>query len=237
MSDIAPYLARWYPPGAAPAADAAPVRERYQVPMPGGATLELPIRELPDGKQAIALLMTNQTTFAVEAAMAEQLARLARPFAPEVIVGVPTLGLDYARATAHALGMQDYVALGFSRKFWYDEDLSESATSITSTTPKRLYLDPALRSRVAYRRVVLVDDVINTGGTAAAAIRLLTRVQADVVALVVGLTEGHAWREALGAIGADWPARVQAAGHIPMFRAVKGGWEPIPETLASAGRT
>lgn len=237
MSDIVPYVARWYPAGAALPAEPTPIRDRYRVPMPGGTTLELPIRALPDGKQAIALLMTNQTTFAVESAMAEQLARLARPFAPEVIVGVPTLGLDYARATAHALEMQDYVALGFSRKFWYDEDLSESATSITSTTPKRLYLDPALRSRVAYRRAVLVDDVINTGGTAAAAIRLLTRVQADVVALVVGLTEGHGWREALGAIGPDWPARVQAAGHIPMFRAAQGGWEPIPETLATADRS
>ncbi len=231
MPEIAPYVARWFPPDAA-LAQTVPFRDRYSVPMLGGGTLELPIRPLPGDEQAIALLMTNQTTFPVATAVTELLVRLARVCEPQVIAGIPTMGLDYARATAHALGMDDYVALGFSRKFWYDDALSESATSITSTTGKRLYLDPALLTRVAGRRVVLVDDVINTGGTAAAAIRLLQRVGADVVALVVGLTEGHAWRAVLGAIAPDWPARVRAAGHIPMFRAVAGGWAPLPETVA-----
>lgn len=229
MGGIAPYLALWFPPGVAAPVRTIPIRDRYPVPMLGGGTLELPIRPLPGGEHAIALLMTNQTTFAVEAAMAELLARLARRFEPEVIVGVPTMGLDYARATARALGMEDYVAFGFSRKFWYDDELSEPATSITSIAGKRLYLDPALRERVSGRRVVLVDDVINTGGTAAAAIRLLARVGADVAGLVVALMEGHAWRKELDALAPRWSSRVVGAGHIPMFRAVAGGWEPVKE--------
>ena len=43
---------------------------------------------------------------------------------------------------------------------------------LSSTSPtqrKSLYLDPALHSRVAGKRVGLVDDVINTGASAVAA--------------------------------------------------------------------
>lgn len=232
MLPIAPYAARWYPPGAPAPEASVPARDRHPVRLRGGATLELPLRAVPDGSLAIALLMTNQTTFAVETELATLLAQLARRFAPDVVAGVPTMGLDYARTTARALGLAEYVALGISRKFWYDDALSEPATSITSTAGKRLYLDPALQARVVDRRVLLVDDVITTGGTAAAAIRLLARAGATVVGLVAALTEGHAWRATLDAIAPRWSERVSAAGHIPLFRPVPGGWAPVPETLA-----
>lgn len=222
---VAPYDARWLAHGAGDRLSG----ERYAVAIRGGGVLELPLRALPGGELAIALLMTNQTGFEVEDRMARVLTDLAAAFAPEVIVGVPTLGLDYAQLVARGLGLGSYVALGFSRKFWYDDALSERATSITSPgAGKLLYLDPALRDRIEDRRVVLVDDVINTGGTAAAAIRLLQKAGARVAGLVAGLTEGHAWRATLAQISADWPERVVAAGHIPMFRRCAAGWEPVP---------
>ncbi|MCW5623704.1 MAG: phosphoribosyltransferase [Burkholderiales bacterium] len=225
---IAAYEARWLTgvPGG------VLVGDRYRIAMQGGGVLELPLQALPDGRAAIALLMSNQTTFAVETAIGAVLAGLARAFRPEVIIGIPTLGLDYARLVARELGFDDYVALGFSRKFWYDDALSELATSITSPgAGKRLYLDPALRDRVAGRRVLLVDDVINTGGTAAAAIRLVTKAGGQVQGLVAALTEGHAWRRTLASLAPDWPARVASAGRIPMFRRAGPDWEPDPETL------
>lgn len=231
MKSIAPYRARWFREDEVKE-DAGLFRDRYPVRLVDGSTLELPLRQLPGAQQAIALLMTNQTPFAVETAMVRILVPLARTFEPEAIVGVPTLGLDYARLVAGELGLADYVALGFSRKFWYDERLSERATSVTSPgVSKTLYLDPALLGRVAGKRIVLMDDVMNTGGTAAAAIRLLARVGAKTEGLVVGLTEGNAWRQVLAAIAPEWPARVKAAGHIPMFRRCVGLWEPIPGTL------
>jgi adenine/guanine phosphoribosyltransferase-like PRPP-binding protein len=63
--------------------------------------------------------------------------------------------------------------------------------------------------------VVLVDDVINTGASALAAIRLLQKAGAHVAGLVVALTEGQAWREALAVLGEGWPDKVHAIGHIP----------------------
>ena len=127
-------------------ADASPYQDHYPVTLPGGEQLILPIQPLPGGREAIALLMANQTPFAVEAAMGALLTRLAGEFRPEVIVGVPTLGLDYARIVARDLGFPEYVALGNSRKFWYDDALSVPVHSVTSPgADKRLYLDPALR--------------------------------------------------------------------------------------------
>ncbi|MGJ3245339.1 MAG: phosphoribosyltransferase family protein [Elainellaceae cyanobacterium] len=146
------------------------------------------------------------------------------------IVGIPTLGLDYARAVAKAIGLPSYVALGNSRKFWYDDELAVPVESVTSPgTKKLLYIDPGLVGRVAGQRTILIDDVINTGGTAAA-IQLLRKVGAEVVALVVVLTEGHDWKARLQAAEFDWAQHVHRIGHIPLFQKTETGWVPIPET-------
>jgi hypothetical protein len=61
--------------------------------------------------------MSNQTPFVVEQELSLLLTKLAAEFSAEVIVGMPTHGLDYARIVAHNLGFSEYVALGNSRKF------------------------------------------------------------------------------------------------------------------------
>jgi len=208
---------------------AAPFGEGYPVPLRDGSTLTLPIQPLPGGTQAIALLMANQTPFEVETGLAAQLVELARTFAPEAVAGIPTLGLDYARLVARGLGFPHYAALGNSRKFWYRDDLSVPVESVMSAGAKKsLFLDPAIVERVAGKKVLLVDDVINTGGSAAAAIDLLQRAGANVVGMAVVLVEGEAWKPVLGKFSPDWPARVKGLGKIPLFRAGSGGWFPLP---------
>ncbi len=204
---------------------APPYRDHYPVTLCNGARLNLPIQPLPDGDAAIALLMSNQTPFSVEQTLSELLKDLAADFAPEVIVGIPTLGLDYARVVARDLGFSDYVALGNSRKFWYDDKLSMPVQSSTSPAArKKLYIDPMLVERVAGKRTLIVDDVINTGGSAAGAIRLLERSRASVIGLCVILIEGDAWRKTLHDIAPDWPGRVRGLGCIPLFKRTPLGW-------------
>ena len=230
---LPPYQVHWSEQTSPAFSPDAAVDSHYPVALRGGGVLELPLRALPDGQHAIALLMSNQTPFAVEDALAERMTTLARTFAPHMVAAVPTMGLDYARRVARGLDLPHYVSLGLSRKFWYDESLSEPVVSSTSPDQtKRLYLDPALLSRVAGQRVLLVDDVINTGASALAAIRLLQRAGAHVCGLVVALTEGHAWREALSELDPDWPLRVHGVGHIPLFdRGPDQLWHPQARTL------
>jgi adenine/guanine phosphoribosyltransferase-like PRPP-binding protein len=207
--------------------ESPPYQDCYPVILCNGAQLNLPLQPLPGGEQAIALLMSNQTPFEVEQELGTLMSRVAAEFPAEVIVGIPTLGLDYARIVARELGFSDYVALGNSRKFWYSDDLSVPVRSATSPgVSKRLYLDPMLVDRIAGKRTLIVDDVINTGGSAAAAIALLQRAGAYVIGLCVVLIEGDAWRPALSQLAPDWPARVRGLGEIPTFRRVAGGWIP-----------
>ena len=204
-----------------------PYLDSYPVPLCNGVQLNLPLQPLPGGGQAIALLMSNQMPFEVEQELSVLLSDVAAESAAEVIVGVPTLGLGYARNVAQSLGFSRYVPLGNSRKFWYDDALSVPVRSVTSPDGnKRLYLDPALVERVVGKRALIVDDVINTGGSAGAAIELLQRAGAEVVGLCVVLVEGNAWVNALGRLDPDWPGRVRSLGRIPMFKSVAGGWAP-----------
>jgi adenine/guanine phosphoribosyltransferase-like PRPP-binding protein len=207
----------------------------YPVRLIDGCRLILPLTPLPGGEKAVALLMSNETSFVVERNLVQRMATLARAAAPDAVVGVPTLGLPYARSVAEAIGLSEFVALGHSRKFWYDEQLSEAAVSSTSPDQsKRIYLDPGLLERVHARRVVIVDDVLNTGNTMVAAIRLLQKAQAQVVAIVAVLTEGWAWHDALARIDPAMPRRVRALGHIPLFGRTAAGWTPLAETEAGA---
>ena len=230
-----PYRVDWQPPAPAEAPGAKCFASSYPVRLGDGSHLVLPLKPLPMGDKAVALLMANQCSFEVERRVVERLEGLVRLAAPDAVVGIPTLGLTYASRVAEAIGLPDFVALGHSRKFWYDDALSE--VSVSSTSPdqnKQVYLDPALLRRVYERRVVIVDDVLNTGGTMTGAVRLLQRAGAEVVAVVAVLTEGWDWHRALARIDVRLPESVRALGHIPLFGRVSGGWAPLPDTELAA---
>lgn len=204
----------------------------YPVTLPCGQVLVLPLRPLPDGKHAVASLIANQASHAVVDALAEHMADLARPFAPELIVGVPTLGLALADKVAEGLGQRRYAPLGYSRKFWYRDDFSEPVSSITSPTPgKRIFLDPNLLPLVAGRRIVLVDDAISTGSTIVAAVALLRLLGAEVAAIVVAMKQTRRWQATLAAADPDLPAKVLGVYGCPLFQRTDQGWVPLADTL------
>jgi adenine/guanine phosphoribosyltransferase-like PRPP-binding protein len=235
---LPPYRVEWQSADAGPVADGLSFATHYPVRLVDGCRLCLPLTPLPGGQKAVALLMSNQTSFAVERNISERMTQMARTLAPDVVVGIPTLGLTYARPVAEALGLGDFVALGHSRKFWYDDALSESVVSSTSPDQsKRVYLDPALLMRVCGRRVVVIDDVLNTGNTMAAALKLLRKAQASIAGIGVVLTEGWDWHFKLAASDAAYPKMVRALGHIPLFTRGDAGWMPIADTEAGAGPT
>src|SRR5205085_339195 len=85
---------------------------------------------------AVASLILNQAALDVADALASLLAReLSSTLAPDLLVGLPTLGLSLAAPVARALGHARYAPMGYSRKFWYDEALSAPVQSITSPVP------------------------------------------------------------------------------------------------------
>lgn len=208
----------------------APHRFGYPVRLADGRVLVLPLRALPDGAHAVASLIANQASHAVVNALADAMAEAARDLGAEMVAGLPTLGLAFAALVAERLGQARYVPLGYSRKFWYRDELSEPVSSITTPEAgKRLRLDPNLLPLIEGRRVLLVDDAISSGGTAVAACRLLARAGAQIAGMAVAMKQTNRWVEAVAAV---LPAeRVRAAYGCPLFARREGGWWPVEGTL------
>ncbi|NNG03407.1 MAG: phosphoribosyltransferase [Inquilinus sp.] len=229
-ADGTPPLAFWQdllPPGPP---ERPPYRDAYVARLPDGRGILLPLRPLPDAPdRAVASLIVNQAGFAVEQAVIDAMAERARTIAADIVVGLPTLGLGLARGVALALGHRRYVALGNSRKYWYLDTLSVPSRSITSPGDgKSLYIDPRLVPLVEGRRVLVIDDVVSTGGSLTAAIDLLDRLDATTAGIVVAMTQTRRWRRSPAVSRfADGLAGVL---DTPAFRRVDGGWLPETET-------
>lgn len=196
-------------------------RDFYPATLPDGRQILLPIRVLPgDGTQAVASLIVNQASFAVHDALVEGMAALWAGVGAEVVIGVPTLGLSLANALARRLGHSRMVALGTSRKFWYDPALSEPLKSIT--TPgggKDIYLDPRMLPLLQGRRVLLVDDVVSSGSSLAAVLRLLAKAGIEPVGIAVAMEQGARWRAVLPGAG-----RVKGVFATPILQARAEGF-------------
>jgi len=92
--------------------------------------------------------------------------------------------------------------------------------------PKAIYIDPRLIERLEGRRVLLVDDVISTGGSVAAQMALMHKLGAKVVGIVTAMSESRIWVEKLAAIDAVYPALVRSVIQCPLFHKTEGGWMP-----------
>lgn len=196
-----------------------------------GEEVDLPLVKA-DGDRAIALLMVIDRGLSFIQRMGEALAREFAPLRPEIVVGSATLGIPVAMELTRALGLDQYVILQKSPKFHLQDALVESVQSITSTAPQQLLLDREAIARLQGRRVIVVDDVIATGSSMAAAMRLTRRAGAEVLAAGALLTEGLAWREALGRDA----ALITRLGHIPQFRLIGGTAEIDPQSMEPAPR-
>ncbi|MDR3476291.1 MAG: phosphoribosyltransferase [Devosia sp.] len=205
---------------------AGPFRDFYPATLSDGRQLRLPIRALPgDGARGVASLICNQASFAVLDALIDMLAERVRPYAPDVIVGVPTLGLPLAEGVARRLGHRRLVPLSTSRKFWYREDLSEPLSSIT--TPERgksLYIDPRMLPLLEGKRAVLIDDVASSGQSLTSVLRLLRKAEVIPLAVGVVMEQGDKWRTVLAAEDEAWPGRVTGVFRSPLLRREGEGW-------------
>ncbi|MCF7644081.1 hypothetical protein KQ944_03480 [Bacillus subtilis] len=191
-----------------------------------GRQLQLPIRPLVDKQHALASLIVNQAAFDVVDALSDDLAAKLKVFEPDVIVGLPTLGLTLASEVARKLGHSRYVPLGTSRKFWYEEELSVPLSSITTPDQiKRLYIDPRMLPLLDGRRIALVDDVISSGTSIVAALNLLNARALKPVVIGAAMLQTQRWRAPLEQLGAEFAEMTRGCFTTPMLKhGDNGGW-------------
>lgn len=207
-----------------------PFVHRTQV---AGETIELPLIEA-EGGRAIALLMVIDRGMRFVERAGQALAERFAPLKPDMIVGSATLGIPVAMEVTRALNIDQYVILQKSPKFHLVDALVEEVRSVTTRGMQRLLLDREAIFRLQGKRVIVVDDVVATGASMAAAMRLVRRAGAEIIAAGTVLSEGQEWRRALGR-DADL---VTCLGHIPTFTLHNGVAviDPASDSVSGQGQ-
>ena len=186
--------------------------ESYHVQI-GSQAVDLPVVPLNDDL-ALALLITVDMGIPFMTRAGEELADILRPFQPDIIATVATMGIPLVVEVSRALGLDQYVILHKTPKIHLADAVVEPVRSITTASEQRLLFDRARIGDVAGKRVALVDDVVSTGASTGASLRLLRAVGAEVVAIGTIVTEASIWKTSLG----DDATMVHALGRIPVFR-------------------
>lgn len=179
----------------------------------GSQLRELPIVPIADDL-AIALLITVDHGVKFIELAGRELAEQLRPFDIDCIVSIATMGIPVAMAVTKALDLDDYMILQKTPKIHLADAIDVPVRSITTAVNQRLLLDRERLRSVEHKRVAVVDDVISTGASTQAAMRLLRGVGANPVAIGALLAEANVWRSVLG----EDARIVKMLGAIPLFR-------------------
>jgi adenine phosphoribosyltransferase len=187
----------------------------------GSQHVELPVVSLSE-QLALALLITVDMGVEFMRRAGEELAEFLKPYDVDIVATVATMGIPVAIEVTRSLGLDQYVILHKTPKIHLSDAVSEPVRSITTDADQRLLFDRARINDVAAKRVAIVDDVISTGASTGAALRLLHSIGANVVAIGTLVTEASLWKAALG----EDAQRVHALGSIPVFRPnANGGFD------------
>jgi len=179
----------------------------------GSQHVQLPLVPLGDDL-TLALLITVDMGMKFMSTAGEELAEILRPYNVDIVATVATMGIPVAIEVTRALGLDQYVILHKTPKIHLADAVREPVRSITTNADQQLLFDRVRIPDVQGKRVAIVDDVISTGASTGAALRLLRSVGAEVVAIGTLVTEASVWRTSLG----EDAEKVRALGSIPIFR-------------------
>lgn len=168
----------------------------------GPVVRELPIVDV--GGVSIALLNLLGDTELVEAA-AERLAERMPP-GVEALVTPEVKAVPLAHALSRLTGLP-YVVVRKTEKPYMIDARTRTVVSITTGKPQDLVVDGGDVPRLRERSVVIIDDVVSTGGTLHGLVELLADVGANVLATMVVFTEGEPRDD------------VVSLGHLPLYPA------------------
>lgn len=154
-----------------------------------GVTRSLPILNVTD-KLAIAgfiMLGDVELTKACAKALAKKI-----PAETDVILTAETKGIPLAAALASELDMQRYVVARKSVKAYMENALWVEDVSITTKGVQKLCLDGVDAARIKGKNILLLDDVISTGGSMKALCELTEKAGGNIIGQACVLAEGEA---------------------------------------------
>jgi adenine/guanine phosphoribosyltransferase-like PRPP-binding protein len=177
-----------------------------------GEPVELPLVALNESL-GIALLIVVDMGVRFGDRVGKALAQRLAAAQADIVVGTATLGIPVAIEVSRHLSLDRYLILQKSPKIHLRDALVEEVRSITSVRSQVILLDRRAVPLLSGQRVIVVDDVVTTGSSLSAALKLVRQAGGQVVGIGVILTEGYTWRAQLG----EDAGLVTALGHIPQF--------------------
>lgn len=154
-----------------------------------GCKRNLPITEISD-ELAIAGFIILGDTEIVEKSAKELVKKI--PKDAEVLMTAETKGIPLVAEMARVLGMKRYVVARKSIKLYMKKPLIVEDQSITTKGKQILCLMDTDAQLIKGKKIVLVDDVISTGGSMTAMEKLAKAAGAEVIGEAAILAEGDA---------------------------------------------
>ena len=153
-----------------------------------GLTRELPLCPISDSLSIAGFVIFGdvELTCACAKALLEKAPEFDYMVAPEA------KAIPLAHEMARQSGRNEYILTRKKKKAYMTDFFEAADSSITTEGEQKLYMDGADARRIRGKRVLILDDVISTGGSIAAVENLVTQAGGIVVARMAILAEGDA---------------------------------------------
>ncbi|MEG0751126.1 MAG: phosphoribosyltransferase family protein [Oscillospiraceae bacterium] len=161
--------------------------ENYYELKVAGLTRRLPICKINDELSIAAFILFSDVELTV--ACAKELLKRAPEF--DVIVTAEAKGIPLAYEMSRECGKNYYICRKVS-KLYMKDPIVVNVKSITTANVQTLYLDSHEAECIKDKRVLIVDDVISTGGSLLAIESLVNKVGGKIVGKSSVLAEGVA---------------------------------------------
>ena len=152
-----------------------------------GLTRELPICEVNENMSIAAFVMFSDVELTV--ACAKALLEICPEF--DIVVTAEAKGIPLAYEMSRQSG-KIYIPARKMSKLYMKHPVEIEVTSITTNRKQHLYLDQHELDMMKGKRVLIVDDVISTGGSLYALEVLVGRGEGTIVGKAAVLAEGVA---------------------------------------------
>ncbi len=153
-----------------------------------GLERDLPLCSIGNGLNIGAFIMFGDVELTVRCA--EELLKLAPEH--DVIITAESKGIPLAYEMCKQSGKNRYVLARKSVKLYMKDVVACETQSITTAAKQTLYIDGADAEYMKGKRVLIVDDVISTGGSLLSLENLVNLAGGNIVGKMTVLAEGDA---------------------------------------------